>query len=147
LDRLLVTTQKWIVIALSILLVLVIALSTIDVGFLVWEQVSKPPHFLIPVHGLLEVFGSFLLVLIGVELLETLRAYMRKDVIHLHVVLEVALIAMSRKVIVAEPDTVSAPTLFGIAALILTLAVASYLERPRKTVHKKTPAKPPAVSV
>jgi uncharacterized membrane protein (DUF373 family) len=41
------------------------------------------------VQGLLEIFGYFLLVLIGVELVETLRAYLRKDVIHVRVVLEV----------------------------------------------------------
>jgi uncharacterized membrane protein (DUF373 family) len=41
------------------------------------------------VQGLLEIFGYFLLVLIGVEPVETLRAYLRKDVIHVRVVLEV----------------------------------------------------------
>lgn len=38
-----------------------------------------------------------MLVLIGVEVLETLKAYLKKDVIHVRVVLEVALIAMARK--------------------------------------------------
>jgi hypothetical protein len=45
-------------------------------------------------------------VLIGVELLETLKAYVGKDVIHVRVVLEVALIAMARKVIIEEPNNV-----------------------------------------
>jgi uncharacterized membrane protein (DUF373 family) len=55
--------------------------------------------------SLLDVFGYFLLVLIGVELLETLRSYMKKDAIHVRVVLEVALIAMARKAVIAEPVT------------------------------------------
>jgi uncharacterized membrane protein (DUF373 family) len=84
------------------------------------------------VQGLLEIFGYFLLVLIGVELLETLKAYMRKDVIHVRVVLEVALIAMARKVIIEEPNAVSSMTLLGIAALILALAIAFYFERQAK---------------
>ena len=71
----------------------------------------------------------FLLVLIGVELLETLKAHLKKDVIHVRVVLEVALIAMARRVIIEEPNAVPSSTLFGIAALILALGIAFYFER------------------
>jgi len=112
-------------------------LSTIHLGVLIAQEVWKPPRWLIPVQGLLEIFGYFLLVLIGVELLETLKAYMRKDIIHVRVVLEVALIAMARKVIIEEPNTVSSMTLLGIAALILALAIAFYFERQakREPVH------------
>jgi len=53
-------------------------------------------------------FWYFLLVLIGVELVETLKTYVKKDVIYVGVVLEVALIAMARKVIIEEPDAVPA---------------------------------------
>ena len=70
--------------------------------------------------------------LIGVELLETLKAYVRKDVIHVRVVLEVALIAMAREVIIEEPNTVPGVTLFGIAALILALGIAFFFERQAK---------------
>lgn len=78
---------------------------------------------------MLEIFGYFLLVLIGVELLETLKAYVKKDAFHVRVVLEVALIAMARKVIIEEPNAVSSLTLFGIAALIRAPGVAFYFER------------------
>jgi hypothetical protein len=85
----------------------VVALSRLHVGVLIAEEIWAPPRFLIRVQGLLESFGYFLLVLIGVELLETLKAYLRRNVIHVHVVLEVTLIAMARKVIMEEPNTVS----------------------------------------
>ena len=55
--------------------------------------------------------SKVLLVLIGVERLETLKAYVKKDVIHVRVVLEVALIAMARKVIIEEPNTLPSLTL------------------------------------
>ena len=129
--------QKSTVLALAGMLVVVLVLSTIHLGVLIFEQIMKPPRFLIPVQGLLEVFGYFLLVLIGVELIETLKAYVRKDVIHVRVVLEVALIAMARKVIIEEPNEVPSLTLFGIAALILALAIAYFLERQRlQVLHK-----------
>jgi uncharacterized membrane protein (DUF373 family) len=134
-ETLITKAQKLVVLALAALLVLVVVLSTVHLGFLIAEEIWKPPRFLIPVQGLLEIFGFFLLVLIGVELLETLKAYVKKDVIHVRVVLEVALIAMARKVIVEEPNSVPSLTLFGIAALILALGIAFYFERQAQRVQ------------
>jgi uncharacterized membrane protein (DUF373 family) len=130
------SVQKLAVVTLSAMLVVIMLLSTVHLGFLIGEEIWKPPRWLIPVQGLLEIFGYFLLVLIGLELLETLKAYLRKDVIHVRVVLEVALIAMSRKVIIQEPN--AGATSFGIAGLILALAIAFYFERQakREPVHE-----------
>ena len=114
--------------ALMVLLILVIALSTVHLGVLIAEELWKQPRFLIPVQDLVDVFGYFLLVLIGVEVLETLKGYVKKTTLHTRLVLEVAMIAVARKVITTEPAAVSSLTLFGIAALILALGVAFYLE-------------------
>ena len=132
LETVLTKVQKLNVVVLAGILVVVVILSTIHLGVLVGEEIMTPPRFLIRVQGLLEIFGYFLLVLIGVELIETLKAYLKKDVIHVRVVLEVALIAMARKVIIEEPNNVPSLTLFGIAALILALGIASYFERQAK---------------
>jgi uncharacterized membrane protein (DUF373 family) len=129
LETLLTKIQKFTVLALAGMLAVVVALSTVHLGALIAQEIWAPPRFLIGVQGLLEIFGYFLLVLIGVELLETLKAYLRKDVIHVRVVLEVALIAMARKFIIEEPNAVPGLTLFGIAALILALGIAFYFER------------------
>ena len=136
-ETLLTKIQKFVVLTLAVMLAVVVVLSTLHLGVLIAQEIWKPPRFLIPVQGLLEIFGYFLLVLIGVELIETLKAYLKKDVIHIRVVLEVALIAMARKVIVEEPNTVPGLTLFGIAALILALGVAFHVERQarREPVH------------
>ena len=115
--------------AIMILLMVVVVVSTVHLGYLIGKEMWATPRFLIPVQGLLEVFGYFLLVLIGVELLETVKMYLKKDVIHVRVVIEVALIAMARKAITEEPHDVSPLTLFGIAALILALGVTSFLQR------------------
>jgi uncharacterized membrane protein (DUF373 family) len=128
-ETLLAKIQRCIVWLLAGMLVIIVLLSTIHLGILIGEEVLTPPRFIISVESLLDIFGYFLLVLIGVELLETLRAYMKKDVIHVRVVLEVALIAMARKAIILEPNASSGLTLFGLAALILALGVAFYFER------------------
>jgi uncharacterized membrane protein (DUF373 family) len=132
LESVITNVQKLTVMALAVMLMVVMLLSTVQLGVLIWQEILKPPRWLIAVQGLLEIFGYFLLVLIGVELLETLKAYVRKDVIHVRVVLEVALIAMARKVIIEEPNTVPGVTLFGIAALILALGIAFFFERQAK---------------
>jgi len=132
LETLITNVQKLTVMALAGMLIVVMVLSTVHLGVLIAQEVWAPPRFLIRVQGPLEIFGYFLLVLIGVELLETLKAYVRKDVIHVRVVLEVALIAMARKVIIEEPNNVPSLTLLGIAALILALGIAFYFERQAK---------------
>ena len=131
-ESLLAKMQKFTVLALAGMLVVVVVLSALHFGVLIAQEIWAPPRFLIRVQGLLEIFGYFLLVLIGVELLETLKAYLKRDVIHVRVVLEVALIAMARKVIIEEPNTVPALTLLGIAALILALSLAFYFARQAK---------------
>jgi uncharacterized membrane protein (DUF373 family) len=139
-EILLTKVQKLVALALAFLLILVVVLSTVHLGLLIAEEIWKPPRFLIPVQGLLDIFAFFLLVLIGVELLETLKGYVKKDVIHVRVILEVALIAMARKVIIVEPASVPASTLFGIAALILALGLAFYFEK--QAQGEQTSAKP-----
>src|SRR5271169_1388916 len=128
-ETLLTKIQRFAVMVLAGMLAIVVVLSTAHLGKLIGEEIWKTPRFLIPVQGLIEIFGYFLLVLIGVELLETLRAYMKKEVVHVRVVLEVALIAMARKAIIEEPAALPGLTLFGVAALILALAIAFYFER------------------
>src|SRR6202167_4597408 len=123
-ETLLAKAQKLIALVLGLLLILVVALSTLHLGWLIAQEIWKPPRFLIPVQSLLEIFSFFLLVLIGVELLETLKVYMKKDVIHVRIVLEVALIAMARKVIILEPTRVSGLTMCDMAGVIAPLVVA-----------------------
>jgi uncharacterized membrane protein (DUF373 family) len=71
LETLLTRVQKFTVLALAAMLCIVVILSTLHLGVLIADEVWQPPRFLIRVQGLLEIFGYFLLVLIGVELIET----------------------------------------------------------------------------
>ena len=79
------------------------------------------------IDQLFEIFGFFLMLLIGVELLETIKAYLSEKVVHSEIVLEVALIAISRKVITLDVKQYEPLSLIGIAALIVTIAIAYYL--------------------
>ena len=138
-EHFLTKTQKIIGLILAALLILIVALSTAHLAVLVAQEIWKPPRFLIAVPSLLDLFAYFLLVLIGVELLETLKVYVKTEAIRVRLVLEVALIAMARKVITLEPEHVSGLTLLGIAAVILALSMAFYFER---QAQKERPSKP-----
>ena len=84
-DALLTKVQKACVVTLALMLVVVMVLSTTHLGVLIFQEVWAPPRFLIRVQGLLEIFGYLLLVLIGVELMETLKAYINHETIHVRV--------------------------------------------------------------
>ncbi len=53
---------------------------------------SCPPIILFEINELLEIFGFFLLILICLELLESIRIYLIEGALHVQIVLEVALI-------------------------------------------------------
>ena len=89
--------EKSIVLAL---LMLAVFLSAIELAIILFQQIMTPPKSLLDVHEMLEVFGFFLMVLIGMELLETIKAYLQEDRVHAKVVFLVTLVAVSRKVII-----------------------------------------------
>src|SRR5215467_12599850 len=85
------------------LLALVILLATVDLAVNVIKRAYyNTPRFLLEVDQLLDLFGLFLIIVLGLELLETVKAYLQEDVIHVEVVLIAAIIALARKVIILE---------------------------------------------
>ncbi len=129
LSRLVKKFERYIVLALIGMMMVVIALATLDLAWLIIVDIGTPPILLLEVDELLELFGFFLLIVIGVEVLETIKAYLRDNVIHIEIVLEVALIAIARKIIVLDLDKYDGVSVLAVAALILALAVASMLRR------------------
>jgi uncharacterized membrane protein (DUF373 family) len=73
--------------------------------------------------------GNFLLVLIAVELLDTMKGYISENVIHVEVVVLLAIIAISRKVILLTPSGPDGLELIGIGIIIVGLAAAYYIIR------------------
>ena len=118
--------ERVVIISLIVMMVLVILLATIDLAWVIIKDITTKPVFLLNINELLEIFGFFLLVLIGIELLETIKAYLFENVVHVEIVIEVALIAIARKVIILDVEKYSHLTLYGIAALIVAIAVAIY---------------------
>lgn len=113
---------------LSILMVFVILSSIVDVLYVIWGKISESPYFLISTNDLLETFGSFLAVLIAIEIFLNITIYIRSDVIPVKLVVATALMAISRKVIVfdykhLDPEYVSASALVLVALGITYMLV------------------------
>jgi uncharacterized membrane protein (DUF373 family) len=128
-DRFMKLFEKVVVLSLVAMMALIILLTTVELGWIILKDIITPPYVLPGIIDLLDIFGFILLILIGIELLETIRAYLVEHVVHVEVVLEVALIAVARKVIILDVKEYSSLTILGIAALILALSVAFFLER------------------
>ena len=113
--------ERVVIATLILMLALVVLLSVLELGWVLIRDISKPPIFILEIRELLELFGLFLLVLIGIELLETMKKYYTKGRVDLDVIISVSLIALGRKIITMDPKAYDPMTLVGIAAIILAL--------------------------
>ena len=119
--------KRVLVVVITIMMGVVLLLAVIDLALVLGKDIISPPLFFLDVAELLEVFGLFLLVLIGIELFETMEIYVKENVVHTEVVFAVALIAVARKVIILDIKKIGSMTLLGLAAVILALSVGYYL--------------------
>ena len=126
--------EKMMIVALIVMMTTVLFLSIIELGWLIGKDIISQPVLLLEVDELLEIFGLVLLVLIGIELLDSIKTYITENVIHVEVVLIVAIIAIARKVIILDINKYPALTFVGIASIILALSIAYYLI---KKIHRE----------
>jgi uncharacterized membrane protein (DUF373 family) len=136
--------ERAIVVFLAMLLSATILFATLELGLTLVKDLMAPPVMLLQVSGLLDIFGLFLLVLLGIELLETLKAYLRENVVHVEVVMIVAIIAIARKVIILDIKELDGLTLIGLAALLSALAFGYvYIKRAHLNCGVQARTNPP----
>ncbi len=78
---------------------------------------------------LLDIFGLFLSVLIALEILENITAYLKKHVVQVELVIVTSLTAVARKIIILDLKEVSGVSLIGLAIAILSLSISYYIVR------------------
>ena len=119
--------EHFIVIVLLGMMVVVISLATIELGLIIYKQMVSPPlYMLLDFNDLLKIFGFFFMILIGLELIETIKVYLAKEVIPVEIIFLVAIIAVTRKVIILDFKNLDPLTLIGMAAIILALSFGYY---------------------
>jgi uncharacterized membrane protein (DUF373 family) len=124
--------ERFVYAVLMLLLMIVLVFSIIELCWLLVLSLTNPPPLLLENHELTNLLGVFLLILIGVEFLDTIKAYFKDNVIHFEIVILLAIIAIARKVILLDPASTPSPEyigieLMGIGIVVVGLAGAYYL--------------------
>ena len=122
---------RWVLSGVQLLLMVLIALGLLDLFYLLVRGVSSK---LAAIHSVGELqhvvqhgFAGILLVLIGLELIETVRVYVHDQHVRLETVLLVAVIAVGRHILEIDLHAAGGMTLIGTASLVLALSIGYFL--------------------
>jgi uncharacterized membrane protein (DUF373 family) len=128
-ERVTAVVERLVVGALLVLLMVTILVGTVIVGWSLIQDLLGFNELVANPKALFDVFGLFVAVLVGVELLRILRHLVQSHEVDTVLVAETALIALCNKVITLNLSAVSWTTLVAIAALILAVAASIYALR------------------
>jgi uncharacterized membrane protein (DUF373 family) len=121
--------EGWVSKLLSIGMILVTITAIFHLGYALVETLSSTfarnndANFN---TELFQLFGLFLNVLIALEILENITAYLKKHVVQVELVLVTSLIAVSRKIIILDLEKKDSNDLIALAVAVFSLSI-SYL--------------------
>ena len=121
---------------LLLMMMLALLASTVELTIILFDQLMEPPKFLPDVKEIPTVFSFFLMVLIGLELVDTIKMYLDDNVFHVEVVVLVAIIAVARKIIVIDYYSITSLILLGIVALMFAHSAGYFLLKRTFTLSK-----------
>jgi uncharacterized membrane protein (DUF373 family) len=121
--------ERLIVGALMVLLMATILFGTTLTAWSLVEDLRGVHELVAEPKALFDIFGLFVAVLVGVELLKILRHLLQVHEVDTTLVVQTALIALCNKVITANLTELDWTKLLGVAALIAALAVALWALR------------------
>ena len=123
--------EKVVYAVLMALLMLVIVIALVDLAWLLFHSLVVTSQYLLETYELIAVLGAFLLVLICIELLDTIKAYFKENTIHVEIVILLAIIAIARKVILLDPTGMNGiefgVEMMGIGVIVISLAAGYYV--------------------
>jgi len=108
-------------------MVMVVIVVIYDLGlYLAAELVDPDPNNFLG-KTLLDIFGLFLSVLIALEILENITAYLKKHVVQVELVIVTSLTAVARKIIILDLEKVTGLSLIGLAIAIIALSISYFI--------------------
>jgi uncharacterized membrane protein (DUF373 family) len=127
--RLIDRGEKLIALVLTALLLAVTAAASLQLFVFSAQQLLNPGTAWL--EGRLNaLLGDLLILLIALEVLQNITAYLRRGIVQIQLVLITAITAVARKVIVLPPGEESKPQLLiGLGVAVLCLAAAYWLVR------------------
>ncbi len=135
--------ERGIIYILILLMSVILILATIELAHYVIRSILNSDYLLVDLDELMDLFGVFLMVLIGIELLDTIKVYLRENQVHVEVIVLVAIIALARKIVVIKIEELSGETIIGLGVLILALSAAYFfIKKAGLMVYQFTDEKP-----
>lgn len=113
---------------LSLFMIAVIIASAIDLGIILFQVILSPPENFLG-RILIDIFGFFLNILIALEILENITAYLRKHAIHVELVIVTSIIAVARKIIILDFEKVGGVDIIGLGIAIFALSISYWIVR------------------
>jgi uncharacterized membrane protein (DUF373 family) len=125
-DKLAERFERVAVSALMLLLMATIVFGTVIVAWSMADDLAHVDSLVAEPKALFDVFGLFVAVLVGVELLKILRHLLVAHEVDTALVVQTALMALCNKVITSNLSTLPWTTLCAVAGLILALSAALF---------------------
>ncbi|WP_324630578.1 phosphate-starvation-inducible PsiE family protein [Phormidium sp. CCY1219] len=122
------TLQIFIAKILSVLMVIIIIVAIFDLIVLLAQKILITPVGFFNTT-LFEIFGLFLNVLISIEILENITAYLKKHTVQVELVIVTSLVAVARKIIIFDLTKYSGNDLLGLAVAIFALSISYWIVR------------------
>ncbi len=121
--------KKWMSLCVLLLMVIIVAISIVELGIILYQDIfdSTDDVLFLEIDELFRIFGFFFIILIGFELMETIEMYFKDNIIHAEFVLLVAVIAVSRKVILLDLEKYDPVALIGLGLIIIALGLCYWL--------------------
>lgn len=120
--------KKWMSFIVLILMTIIVAIAIFELGIILYLDLFDPTDdvLFLEIDELFRIFGFFFIILIGFELVETVEMYFKDNIIHAEVVLLVAVIAVSRKVILLDLEKYEPLSIIGLGLIIISLGGCYY---------------------
>lgn len=113
---------------LSVVMVAVILVAVFDLIVILAQELTAPPVGFFN-RSLFDIFGLFLNVLIALEILENITAYLKKHIVQVELVIVTSLVAVARKIIILDLEKTSGIHIIGLAIAILSLSLSYWIIR------------------
>ena len=115
--------KKWMSFIVLILMTIIVGIAIVELGIILYHDIFDPTDdvLFLEIDELFRIFGFFFIILIGFELIETVEMYFKDNIIHAEVVLLVAVIAVSRKVILLDLEKYEPLAIIGLGIIIIAL--------------------------
>jgi len=130
-NRLIGKFEAVIIAVLQILLIFVVAAGTIQLVIIFLQRLSGAWSGIDTaddLHAVMQrAFGGVLVVVLGLELIETLKVYFHEHQVRVEVIMIVGMIAVGRHIIQVDYEHIEAGHLAGLGVLLVSLAFGYFI--------------------